>query len=169
MRSATPERATGTGCWNIPSIPDRRCGRAGGYPEVLINGDHEKVDKWRRKQQLQRTMEKRPDMFSRLELSDEEDLALLRQIKKEAGRMKLTEEVTCRPAAAGDIPVIMDMVAEAKKSLGRFHVDQWQGDYPRENIFRDDISRGECFLLLHGDEPAPFCASPSCRSPAMMR
>lgn len=125
-------------------------------PEVLINGDHEKVDKWRRKQQLQRTMEKRPDMFSRLELSDEEDLALLRQIKKEAGRMKLTEEVTCRPAAAGDIPVIMDMVAEAKKSLGRFHVDQWQGDYPRENIFRDDISRGECFLLLHGDEPAAF-------------
>ena len=125
-------------------------------PEVLINGDHEKVDKWRRKQQLQRTMEKRPDMFSRLELSDEEDLALLRQIKKEAGRMKLTEEVTCRPAAAGDIPVIMDMVAEAKKSLGRFHVDQWQGDYPGENIFRDDISRGECFLLLHGDEPAAF-------------
>ena len=36
-------------------------GRA--VPEVLLQGDHEKVERWRRKQQLLRTREKRPDLF----------------------------------------------------------------------------------------------------------
>ena len=35
-------------------------------PEVLLSGNHEKVDRWRKKQAILRTMELRPDMFQKL-------------------------------------------------------------------------------------------------------
>lgn len=51
-----------------------------GYrvPEVLLSGDHQRIARWRRRQALLRTRERRPDLFSRLQLS-EEDQALLRE------------------------------------------------------------------------------------------
>lgn len=47
-------------------------------PEVLLSGDHAKIARWRRKQTLLRTKEKRPDLFARLQLS-EADRALLEE------------------------------------------------------------------------------------------
>ena len=41
-------------------------------PEVLISGNHERIRKWRRLQRLLRTRERRPELFARLELSDED-------------------------------------------------------------------------------------------------
>lgn len=41
-------------------------------PEVLLSGDHGKVEKWRREQALRRTFERRPDMLERAELSEED-------------------------------------------------------------------------------------------------
>ena len=41
-------------------------------PEVLLSGDHGKVEKWRREQALQRTFKKRPDMIEKAELSEKE-------------------------------------------------------------------------------------------------
>lgn len=35
-------------------------------PEILLSGDHAKVDRWRRKQSILRTLHLRPDMFYRL-------------------------------------------------------------------------------------------------------
>ncbi len=34
-------------------------------PEVLLSGDHAKVDAWRKEQALKRTMERRPDLYRR--------------------------------------------------------------------------------------------------------
>jgi tRNA (guanine37-N1)-methyltransferase len=39
-------------------------------PEVLLSGDHGKIEKWRREQALARTFRKRPDMIEKAELSD---------------------------------------------------------------------------------------------------
>lgn len=39
-------------------------------PDVLLSGDHAKIDKWRREQALTRTFKKRPDMLEKAELSD---------------------------------------------------------------------------------------------------
>ena len=125
-------------------------------PEVLLNGDHEKVELWRRKQQLRRTMEKRPDMFEKLEIKDESDLRLLREIERDRSRRRLTEPLSYGAATAEDIPRIMEIVRDARDSLRRYNVDQWQGDYPTAEVFRGDIERGECFLLRHGDEVAGF-------------
>ena len=129
-------------------------GRA--VPEVLLCGDHGRVDTWRRKMSIERTMDKRPDMFARLELSDKKDLMLLEQIKKERSRMKLVRPISCRLAERGDIERIMLIVRQARNSLRKHRVDQWQGDYPAQSDFLDDIDRGECRVVLYGDEIAGF-------------
>jgi len=49
-------------------------------PEVLLSGDHAKINQWRREQSLRRTLERRPDLLDKAELS-EADKKLLEQIK----------------------------------------------------------------------------------------
>ncbi|MDE6723740.1 MAG: tRNA (guanosine(37)-N1)-methyltransferase TrmD, partial [Eubacterium sp.] len=41
-------------------------------PDVLLTGHHANVDKWRRQQSLKRTLERRPDMLEKAELSKED-------------------------------------------------------------------------------------------------
>lgn len=41
-------------------------------PEILLSGDHAKIEKWRREQALLRTFHKRPDMLEKAELSEKE-------------------------------------------------------------------------------------------------
>jgi tRNA (guanine37-N1)-methyltransferase len=46
--------------------------RGWAVPEVLLSGDHAKIDRWRHMQALKRTAERRPDLLKKLELTDEE-------------------------------------------------------------------------------------------------
>ncbi len=48
-------------------------------PDVLLSGDHGKVDQWRREQALRRTWERRPDLLAHAELT-EADRGFLRQL-----------------------------------------------------------------------------------------
>ena len=41
-------------------------------PAVLLSGDHAKVDAWRREQTILRTMERRPDLLRKAELTEKE-------------------------------------------------------------------------------------------------
>lgn len=52
-------------------------------PDILLSGNHQKVALWRRKQSLRRTMERRPDMFQKLDLSSKADKKLLDEIENE--------------------------------------------------------------------------------------
>ena len=45
-------------------------------PEVLLSGDHRRIERWRRRESLRATRERRPDLFARLALTDE-DLRLI--------------------------------------------------------------------------------------------
>ena len=49
-------------------------------PDVLLSGDHAKIDKWRREQSLLRTYKKRPDLLDKAELT-EEDISFLESLK----------------------------------------------------------------------------------------
>lgn len=129
-------------------------GRA--VPEVLLQGNHAAVDEWRRKKSLERTMDKRPDMFERLELTDKKDIKLVDQIKKERSRMKLTQPISCRPAVESDIEDIMLIVRQARNYLKKHRVDQWQGEYPTQDIFAADIANGECYAVTYGERLAGF-------------
>jgi len=51
-------------------------------PEVLLNGDHLQIRRWRREQQLRKTLANRPDLLQAASLNDE-DRRLLDEIRRE--------------------------------------------------------------------------------------
>jgi tRNA (guanine37-N1)-methyltransferase len=53
-------------------------------PEVLLNGDHQEIRKWRREQALKKTLRNRPDLLEGVKLSDE-DAKILARIKAGSG------------------------------------------------------------------------------------
>jgi tRNA (guanine37-N1)-methyltransferase len=67
--------------WPHYTRPERVDGMT--VPPVLLSGDHARVERWRRKQALGRTWERRPDLLAAREL-DAADSALLEEYKAEA-------------------------------------------------------------------------------------
>lgn len=61
-----------------------------GYhvPEILLSGHHEQIRSWRRRQSLLRTLESRPDLLMRAELSNE-DKKILKEILKILEQLEL--------------------------------------------------------------------------------
>ncbi|MDU2065169.1 MAG: tRNA (guanosine(37)-N1)-methyltransferase TrmD [Sporomusaceae bacterium] len=53
-------------------------------PDILLSGDHAKIERWRRKASLKLTKEKRPDLLKKADLTDS-DRRLLREIEQEDG------------------------------------------------------------------------------------
>ena len=53
-----------------------------GVPEILLSGDHAKIEKWRREQSLRRTFKRRPDLLESAPLS-ETDCKVLKKIQEE--------------------------------------------------------------------------------------
>jgi len=51
-------------------------------PFVLLNGNHEEIRKWRRKESLKRTLKRRPELIDSLKLS-KEDIKFLEEIRRE--------------------------------------------------------------------------------------
>ena len=43
-------------------------------PSILLSGDHKKVDEWRREQAILRTIERRPDLLKKAELTKKEQM-----------------------------------------------------------------------------------------------
>ena len=136
------------------SRPEVWHGRA--VPKELLTGNHSQVERWRRKQQLRRTRERRPDLFQALDLSSREDQALLAELDWEDSRPALTAPLLCRPATRQDLPAILDIVTQAQALLARRGIDQWQDGYPRAEHLQADLDRGECHVLTCGDELAAF-------------
>src|SRR5262252_9418658 len=76
--------------------PDSTCGSGGlldyphytrpadfrgmSVPEVLINGNHQQIRRWRREQALKKTLRNRPDLMEDVELS-KEDRKVLERVK----------------------------------------------------------------------------------------
>ncbi|WP_444921561.1 tRNA (guanosine(37)-N1)-methyltransferase TrmD [Microbulbifer sp. CnH-101-G] len=56
--------------------------RGVAVPEVLLSGNHERIRRWRLKQALARTQQRRPDLLEGLEL-DKEQKQLLEEIQQE--------------------------------------------------------------------------------------
>ncbi|MDQ3070302.1 MAG: tRNA (guanosine(37)-N1)-methyltransferase TrmD, partial [Acidobacteriota bacterium] len=56
-------------------------GRA--VPAVLLSGHHAAIDKWRRRERLRRTLERRPDLLERAEGLEPADQAVLDELKRE--------------------------------------------------------------------------------------
>ncbi len=127
-------------------------GRA--VPEVLLQGNHERVERWRRKEQLRRTRDKRPDMFEKLQLADDTDRQLLAELQKEAGRMKLTQAPVCRTAAEEDLAFVQEILHAAAKRLKKYRTDEPGIQAAETEELQGEQERGTLQLLLHGEEMA---------------
>ena len=55
-------------------------------------GHHANVEKWRRKQSIIRTRDRRPDMYAKLDLSSKADQKLLKEIAQEESEQIQSEE-----------------------------------------------------------------------------
>src|SRR2546423_2279161 len=53
-------------------------------PDVLLSGNHAEIAKWRRKESIRRTKERRPDLFTKLDLSSKQDVKLLKELEEES-------------------------------------------------------------------------------------
>ena len=53
--------------------------RGWGIPDVLLSGNHAEIDRWRRQESLRRTLQHRPDLLAKADLS-EKDLAFLKKL-----------------------------------------------------------------------------------------
>lgn len=60
--------------------PDYRGWRV---PDILLSGNHAEIARWRRKESLRRTRERRPDLFAKLDLSSKQDQKLLQGLLEE--------------------------------------------------------------------------------------
>jgi tRNA (guanine37-N1)-methyltransferase len=56
--------------------------RGMAVPEVLVNGNHEEIRRWRKRVALEKTLKNRPDLLDKVALSDE-DQALIEEIGRE--------------------------------------------------------------------------------------
>jgi tRNA (guanine37-N1)-methyltransferase len=56
--------------------------RGWGVPEILLNGNHAEIARWRRQQALLRTWQRRPDLLASADLS-EADRTFLERIATE--------------------------------------------------------------------------------------
>ena len=63
------------------SRPEVWHGRA--VPSILLSGHHANIEKWRRKQSIRRTRERRPDLYEKLDLSSKQDKKLLAELMQE--------------------------------------------------------------------------------------
>ena len=66
------------------SRPEEWHGRR--VPAILLSGHHANIAKWRRKQSILRTRDRRPDLYAKLDLSSKADQKLLREIAEEERR-----------------------------------------------------------------------------------
>jgi tRNA (guanine37-N1)-methyltransferase len=51
-------------------------------PDVLLSGHHRDIERWRRRESLRRTLARRPDLFDRVELT-QEDKSILESLKRD--------------------------------------------------------------------------------------
>ena len=121
-------------------------------PKVLLGGNHAEVERWRRKEQLRRTRERRPDLFAAFSPADKTDRELLAELEKEGLHAPLTQPVVRRRAEEDDLPALCAILEEARALLRTRGIDQWQGAYPSEASLRASLGRGELYVLTHGGE-----------------
>ena len=57
-------------------------------PDILLSGNHAQIARWRRKEAIRRTRERRPDLFTQLDLSSKQDQKIMQEILAEEAEQK---------------------------------------------------------------------------------
>ncbi len=79
---STKEESFSQGLLEYPQYTRPEIFKDRQVPEVLLSGHHQNIEKWRRKQSLKITLNKRPDLLEKIVFSKKDEL-LLNEIKSE--------------------------------------------------------------------------------------
>jgi tRNA (guanine37-N1)-methyltransferase len=80
---STSEESFENGLLEYPQYTQPAVYEGEAVPEVLTSGNHARIRRWRLKESLRRTLERRPDLLEGRQFTEEE-LALLEEIRKDA-------------------------------------------------------------------------------------
>ena len=80
---STSEESFENGLLEYPQYTQPAVYEGEAVPEVLTSGNHARIRRWRLKESLRRTMERRPDLLEGRQFTEEE-IALMEEIKKDA-------------------------------------------------------------------------------------
>ncbi len=64
----------------------------------------------------------------------------------------MLENLTLRPTQECDLPDVMRIIADAQADFRVRGIDQWQNGYPNEQSIRNDIARGESYVVTRGEQ-----------------
>ena len=56
-------------------------------------------------------------------------------------------DIIIRKTTEADIPKLMEIFAEARKTIAALGIDQWQNGYPNEDVIRSDIALSQSYLV----------------------
>ena len=125
-------------------------------PEILRSGVDREIARWRRKKMMERTMDKRPELWEKFEPATKEDIALAEEIDAERHPRPKPPVFDYHRAAEEDIPAILTICGQAKAFLASQGLEQWQLGYPAEENFREDIQNGEGWVFTADGVPAGY-------------
>ena len=52
-------------------------------PDVLLSGNHAQINRWRRKESLRKTRQRRPDLFAQVDVSSKQDVKIMGELDRE--------------------------------------------------------------------------------------
>ena len=84
--SSTEEESFSWGLLDYPHYTRPESFREMEVPGVLLSGNHSEISRWRKKQAIKTTLEKRPDLLENYELS-KKDRELLDEIKEDSNEL----------------------------------------------------------------------------------
>ena len=79
-KESTEEESFENGLLEYPQYTQPAVYEGEAVPEVLLSGNHEKIRRWRLRESLRRTLERRPDLFADRVLTREEE-EILKELK----------------------------------------------------------------------------------------
>ena len=99
-------------------------------PDVLLSGDHKKIDEWRREEQIKKTKKQRPDLLkeSEEEKASDEDLTKTEEEK---------ETTETKRKQIGKYTLIDD---KSKKKIENIEINDGYDFKPKNKIEKDDLA-----------------------------
>ena len=98
-------------------------------PDVLLSGDHKKIDEWRREEQIKKTKKQRPDLLKESEEEKTSDEDLTKTEEKENTETKRKQ--------IGKYTLIDD---KSKKKIENIEINDGYDFKPKNKIEKDDLA-----------------------------
>ena len=98
-------------------------------PDVLLSGDHKKIDEWRREEQIKKTKKQRPDLLKESEEEKASDEDLTKTEEKENTETKRKQ--------IGKYTLIDD---KSKKKIENIEINDGYDFKPKNKIEKDDLA-----------------------------